>query len=201
MKRLIDIIFSLSGIVILFPVILIIMLCILFSMGLPIFFIQKRVGRSEEIFRLIKFRTMINIQKKETITSVTTSNDPRITKLGRFLRKSKIDELPGLFNVLIGHMSIVGPRPEVEEYISSLNEYEKIILSVRPGLTSPASIKFVNEEKILSHQKYPERFNKEFLYPEKTKLNIDYVNNYSIWGDIKIMLLTILKVIKNVFER
>jgi Sugar transferases involved in lipopolysaccharide synthesis len=98
-------------------------------------------------------------------------------------------------------MSIVGPRPEVEEYISSLNEYEKIILSVRPGLTSPASIKFVNEEKILSHQKYPERFNKEFLYPEKTKLNIDYVNNYSIWGDIKIMLLTVLKVIKNVFER
>tara|TARA_Y100000768_G_C23986803_1_gene689407 strand:+ start:3729 stop:4334 length:606 start_codon:yes stop_codon:yes gene_type:complete len=201
MKRIVDIILSFLAIVILSPLILIISFCIYISMGRPVFFVQKRIGKSKKAFKLIKFRSMVNIQKKETITNVTTRNDPRITKLGKFLRKSKIDEIPGLFNVLIGHMSIVGPRPEVEEYISSLKDDEKIILSLRPGLTSPASLKFINEEKILSYQNDPEAYNKEYLYPEKTRMNIDYVNNYSIYGDIKIILLTTIKVIKNVFKR
>ena len=201
MKRLIDIIFSITGIVTLSPLILITTLFIITSMGFPIFFLHERVGRYGKDFKLIKFRTMINLQKKENITSVTTKNDPRITRLGKLLRNSKIDEIPGLFNVLIGHMSIVGPRPEVKEYISKLNDQQKVILSVKPGLTSPASLKYINEETILSKQENPELYNKNNIFPDKINLNIDYVNNSNFLYDIIIMFQTVNKIIKNVLKK
>ncbi len=155
------------------------------------FFFQKRVGKNGKIFWLIKIRTMK--MDNELSTTITTLNDPRITKLGSFFRKYKLDELPQLFNVLFGDMSFVGPRPDVPGYADKLIESEKeIFLSVRPGITGPATIEYRNEEILLKDQKDPFTYNKEVIFPDKVRINIDYIKNWSFSSDLRYIYLTII---------
>lgn len=127
-------------------------------------------------------------------TFVTTAGDPRITKIGRLFRKTKIDELPQLINVLLGQMSFVGPRPDIPGFADKLQGEDRVILEVRPGITGPATLKFRDEEKILAKQDDPENYNKEVIFPEKVKLNKDYVRNYSFYKDLKYIWQTVFGV-------
>lgn len=154
------------------------------------FFLQKRVGRNGKIFNIIKIKTMK--PSSSNSSSVTTSKDSRITRLGRFWRKTKIDELPQLINVLKGDMSFVGPRPDVPGYADELKGADRVILSIRPGITGPASIAFKNEEEILSKQIDAQRYNDEVIYPQKVKLNLKYIEEWSLINDIKYIFKTIL---------
>ncbi len=130
-------------------------------------------------------------------TSTTTLCDPRITTLGKLFRKIKIDELPQLVNVLFGHMSLVGPRPDVPGFADRLKGDDRIILSVRPGITGPATINFRNEEKLLTKYGDFERYNREILFPQKVKLNRKYIENYTFWLDVKYIAVTILNIFKD----
>jgi lipopolysaccharide/colanic/teichoic acid biosynthesis glycosyltransferase len=127
----------------------------------------------------------------ESTTSVITANNPRITKIGRFLRKTKLDELPQLWNVLLGNMSFVGPRPDVPGFADKLQGEDRIVLSIRPGITGPASLAFRNEEELLAQQENPEQYNREIIWPEKVRINKEYIRNYSLWLDIKIIWKTV----------
>ncbi|MGM0452715.1 MAG: sugar transferase [Thermodesulfobacteriota bacterium] len=146
------------------------------------FFMQYRVGRHGRLFRVVKIRTMK--PDAGVNSSVTTCRDYRITRLGHFLRRTKIDELPQLFNVLAGQMSFVGPRPDVAGFADRLEGGNRAILSVRPGITGPATLKFCNEEQVLANADDPERYNREFIYPEKVRLNRSYVEKWSFWQDL-----------------
>jgi lipopolysaccharide/colanic/teichoic acid biosynthesis glycosyltransferase len=201
MKRLIDLLISLIMILLLSPLIFFVIILIKLLMGSPIFFIQNRIGINGVGFNIIKFRTMINNQHPKSFSNVTTSEDIRVTKLGKILRKTKIDEIPEFINVILGDMSIVGPRPEIPEYISKLNDKEKIILNVKPGITGPATLKYINEEEILSKQSNPEEYNEKNIYKDKISLNIDYVNKLSTIRDFKIMLLTFWSIITNAIKK
>ena len=154
------------------------------------FFTQVRVGRNGRLFRIIKIRTM----REETgvVTNVTTIDDPRITNIGRFLRRFKIDELPQLLNVLVGDMSLVGPRPDVPGLANLLEGSDRLLLSVRPGITGPASLKYRAEEALLAQQPDPERYNREVVYPDKVRLNVDYIRNYAFRRDIWYILQTLV---------
>jgi lipopolysaccharide/colanic/teichoic acid biosynthesis glycosyltransferase len=145
-------------------------------------FIQTRVGRYGKLFPLIKLKSMKNMPDIQT--SVTTDHDPRITVLGRFWRKTKIDELPQLINVLLGHMSCVGPRPDVPGFADQLQGDDRCILSVRPGITGPASLKYRHEEKLLVEQEDPEAFNARTIWPDKVRINREYVENFSFVRDM-----------------
>lgn len=160
----------------------------------PILFRQLRVGKNGKLFRLNKFRTMRVLKEAES-GSFDAGNSSRITPLGKFLRKTKLDELPQLFNVLAGDMSIVGPRPEVKQWTEVYPEKWAIVHSVRPGITDNASILFRNEEDILAASSNPTETYKTEILPKKLELYIDYVNNQSFLGDIKIILKTIYTVI------
>ena len=188
-------------ILLLSPLIFFVIILIKLLMGSPIFFIQNRIGINGVGFNIIKFRTMINNQHPKSFSNVTTSEDIRVTKLGKILRKTKIDEIPEFINVILGDMSIVGPRPEIPEYISKLNDKEKIILNVKPGITGPATLKYINEEEILSKQSNPEEYNEKNIYKDKISLNIDYVNKLSTIRDFKIMLLTFWSIITNAIKK
>ena len=161
------------------------------------FFTQARVGRHGRIFRVIKIRTMRLI--KGHYTTVTTDQDPRITPIGRFFRRTKIDELPQLFNVLLGRMSFVGPRPDVLGFADRLQGDDRIILTVRPGITGPATLKYRNEEKLLSQYENPEQYNQEVIFPDKLRINRAYVENYRFYKDINYILRTIIPM-KNEIE-
>lgn len=154
------------------------------------FFTQARVGRHGRVFRVIKIRTMSYVKRLNT--TVTTAQDPRITLLGHFFRRTKIDELPQLFNVLLGRMSLVGPRPDVPGFADRLQGDDRIILTVRPGITGPATLEYRNEEHLLAQQKNPERYNKEEIFPDKVRINREYVENYRFSDDIKYILRTIM---------
>lgn len=190
-KRLFDIIFSFIGIVILHPLFILVAISIKLDSSGPIFFRGKRVGCHGKLFKMYKFRTMVVNAEKLGGTS-TAENDPRITKVGRFIRKYKIDELPQLINILKGEMSIVGPRPEVEEYTCLYTEEEKIILSVLPGLTDYASIKLINLNKILTRSTDPDKDYKENIRPEKNRLRVEYATNHSLSGDFRIIIQTFM---------
>jgi len=125
-------------------------------------------------------------------TSITTKNDPRITSVGRFLRRFKLDELPQLINVLKGDMSFVGPRPDVPGFADKLKGKDRIILSIRPGITGPATLKYRNEEEILAKQPNPDKYNAEVIYPDKIRINREYVENYSFWKDMGYIIRTIV---------
>lgn len=153
------------------------------------FFTQERVGRGGKLFKVIKIRTMRD--SPSFVTTVTTKNDPRITALGEFFRRTKIDELPQLINVLCGDMSFVGPRPDVPGYADALSGEDRIILNVRPGITGPATLKYKNEEEILAKQSDPETYNAEIIFPDKVRLNREYVVNYNFRKDIGYILKTI----------
>ena len=191
MKRLFDITASLIGLIVLFPVFIIVSVLVKISSEGPVFFIQPRIGRCGRVFKMIKFRSMQIIQSSDSTISV--KGDLRITKFGAFLRKYKIDELPELWNVLKGEMSIVGPRPDVSGYADKLEGEDVLILELRPGITGPASLKYANEEEILALQEDPVRYNDEVIYPHKVKLNLDYYYNNNLWIDIKIIFATIFR--------
>lgn len=191
MKRLFDFISSAIGLIIFAPFFLIIYVLIRFKMpdGSPIFK-QKRVGKDARIFIMYKFRSM---SISHGGSSISVAGEARITELGKILRKYKLDELPGLWNVLKGDMSLVGPRPDVPGYADQLSGEERNILFLRPGITGPASIKYSNEEEILANVENPKKYNDEVIYPDKIKINLDYYNNHSLFGDLKIIINTIFR--------
>lgn len=154
------------------------------------FFNQDRVGKDGRMFQVIKIRTMREIPGM--YTTVTTGSDQRITSLGRFWRKTKIDELPQLINVLKGDMSFVGPRPDVPGYADKLEGKDRIVLTVRPGITGPATLKYRNEEELLAAQDDPERFNREVIWPDKVRINREYVENWSFWKDMVYIWRTVI---------
>ena len=188
-KRLFDIIFSLIGIVFLLPIFIVVTILIKIDSLGPIFFLQKRVGLNGGIFKIIKFRTM-RVNHNNSLT-ITVENDVRITRIGKILRKYKIDEIPELINVLIGDMSFVGPRPDVPGYADLLKGNNRNILKLRPGITSKASIKYANEEQLLLDQQDPIAYNNDVIFPDKVKMNLNYYENNNIWIDIKIIFATL----------
>jgi lipopolysaccharide/colanic/teichoic acid biosynthesis glycosyltransferase len=153
------------------------------------FFLQDRIGRNGQRFRIWKLRTMR--ENPYHNTSVTTQSDPRITRSGAFLRKTKWNELPQLINVLLGSMSFVGPRPEVPGFADKLEGDDRVILTVPPGITGPATLRFRHEEIVLDSVADPDAYNVDVLFPEKVELNREYVENYSIFKDIKYILMTV----------
>lgn len=192
MKRLIDFIISFTGLILLSPFLFFISILIKISSDGSILFVQERVGKNGILFKMIKFRTMYKDHNDNNTISV--KGDYRITKLGYFLRKYKIDELPELINVLYGDMSLVGPRPDVKGYADKLTGDDRKILKLRPGITGPASVKFINEELLLSKQENPKYYNDNVIYPEKVRINLDYFYNNSIWIDFKIIFATIFRI-------
>ena len=192
MKRLFDLITSFIGLVFLVPIFIIVSLLVKISSVGPVFFVQKRIGKNGKIFQMIKFRSMYVIQN--STSNISVKGDVRITKIGAFLRKLKLDELPELWNVLIGDMSLVGPRPDVCGYADNLIGEDRKILELRPGITGVASLKYYNEEDVLATQDKPLKFNDEVIYPDKVRLNLDYYHNNNLWIDIKIIFATIFRV-------
>ena len=192
MKRLFDFITSLIGIIVLAPIFIIVSLLVKISSVGPVFFVQKRIGKNGKLFQMIKFRSMTVIQSSNS--TISFKGDVRITKVGAFLRKFKLDELPELWNVLKGDMSLVGPRPDVCGYADNLIGEDRKILELRPGITGVASLKYYNEEDVLATQSNPLKFNDEVIYPDKVRLNLDYYYNNNLWIDIKIIFATIFRV-------
>lgn len=189
LKRVFDVAVSLIGIVVLWPVIFAGWIASAISTRANGFFIQKRVGLHGEMFSLLKLRSMRQVAG--VTTSVTSDKDVRITETGRVLRKLKIDELPQLFNVLAGQMSLVGPRPDVSGFADELEGDDRQVLSVRPGITGPASIAFRKEEEILAGVENPEAYNRNVIWPEKVRINKAYIRDYSLAQDLKYILQTI----------
>ena len=194
MIRLLDIIFSTLGIIILLPLFLIICLIIKADSKGGCFFIQERIGKGGKPFGILKFRTMRCGADADGLLTIGT-HDRRITRVGSFLRKTKIDELPQLWNVLKGEMSIVGPRPEVEKYVLLYTDEQRRVLSVRPGITDYASIEYVNENEILSQASDPDRAYIEKVMPHKIKLSMRYLEHYCVSEYLKIIFLTLKKII------
>jgi lipopolysaccharide/colanic/teichoic acid biosynthesis glycosyltransferase len=153
------------------------------------FFIQKRVGKDGKLFNVYKIKTMKKVDGVDT--TITSANDVRITKSGKFFRDTKIDELPQLFNVLVGDMSFVGPRPDVSGYADKLEDEDRVVLSIRPGITGPASLKYKNEEEILSKQANPKEYNDTVIWPDKVKINKEYIKNWSLKKDIEYIIKTV----------
>lgn len=195
LKSLFDIIFSLIGLVVLFPMFMLIAILIKLSSEGPVFFRGVRVGRFGRQFKIFKFRTMV-VDAEKFGGSSTADDDPRITQVGKFLRKYKIDELPQLINVLRGEMSFVGPRPEVQYYVDMFTEEEKAILSIRPGITDWASLWNPNEGALLAGSPDPEKMYMEEIRPEKIRLQLKYVKEHSSLIDLKIIFLTLNKIFK-----
>jgi len=192
--RFFDILFSTVGLILFFPIFLIISICIKIETRGPILYKQDRVGKNWKIFKLYKFRSMfINSDKKGLIT--VGNNDARITKVGKFIRRYKLDELPQLINVLIGNMSIVGPRPEVEKYVFKYTVEQKKVLSVKPGITDYASIVYKNENRELSEQKNPELYYITHIIPKKIELNNIFIQEPTLINYFKIIFLTLKEII------
>ncbi len=189
-KRLFDLLVSATGLLIISPLLALIAVSILIETGFPVLYRQIRVGRNCETFRILKFRTMVN--GAEAHGRLTVSGDSRVTSLGRYLRRYKLDELPQLINVLRGEMSLVGPRPEVPEFVEHYTPDDKmIVLSVRPGITDNSSIEFRDESALLSGSEDPRTRYIEQIMPVKLALYRDYVANRSMAGDIAIILKTV----------
>ena len=194
LKRIFDIILSLFGLIILLPFMLIIAIFIKLDSKGTIFFKQVRVTKNGREFKIFKYRTMRVGSDK--YSQITVGKDDRITKIGSFLRKYKLDEIPQLINVLIGDMSLVGPRPEVPKYVAFYTDEQKEILKVRAGITDYVSIEFSNENDLLALEEDPEKAYIEKVMPKKIELNKKYLSEISILTDIRIILLTIKKILK-----
>lgn len=194
-KRLFDFLFSFTGLLLLSLPFFFIALLIKVLMPGPVFFIQQRIGKQGKPFRLIKFRTM-KVASGKISGSFDAGDNSRITPLGRFLRKTKLDEIPQLINVLKGEMSIVGPRPEVQKWTEVYPEKWKIVHTVKPGITDNASIEFRNEEEILAKSDDPIKKYLEEILPRKLDLYINYVNNRSFIGDLRIIVKTLKAVLE-----
>jgi lipopolysaccharide/colanic/teichoic acid biosynthesis glycosyltransferase len=192
-KRVLDASLSLLGLIVLAPLFLICAVVIKFSSRGTVFFRQVRTGLEGEAFRLYKFRSMV-CRPPGQESLLTASDDPRVTPVGSWLRKTKIDELPQLINVLLGQMSLVGPRPEVHRYTDKYTREQRRILSVRPGITGLASVAFASEEQLLAGQVDKERFYVTTLMPLKIELELEYCRDISLWGDLRILLQTLFAI-------
>jgi len=195
MKRLFDIFSGLVGLFFLWPVFLVISMVILLADGRPIFFKQHRVGRYGRDFLLLKFRSMC-VQKEAEAGQFDAGSCSRITPVGKFLRRTKLDELPQLWNVLRGKMSIVGPRPEIRKWVEAYPKRWQEVLTVRPGITDPASICYRNEEVLLAEASDPEAEYREVILPQKLALYEEYVAHASFFGDIALIFKTIIVVVR-----
>jgi len=192
LKRAFDFSLSILGLFFLWWVILIAWLLASIDTKKNGFFLQERIGRHSTRFKIIKIRTMLN--SDFISTTVTSVDDSRITNLGKLFRKFKIDELPQLINIFLGHMSFVGPRPDLPGFADCLREDDQTILSVRPGITGPASIKYKDEELLLSKQSNPEEYNMKVIWPDKVKINKQYIEEYSFLNDLSYIWITIVGV-------
>lgn len=190
MKRIFDIAASVCGLIVLSPLFLILAVWIKLDSKGPIFYRQVRVGKNNKDFRIFKFRSMRAGSDKGSLVTIG-GRDPRITRSGHFIRKFKLDELPQLINVFVGDMSLVGPRPEVRHYVNYWTPEQMHVLDVRPGITDPASIKFRNENDLLDKAKNPEEYYINLIMQEKIRLYLEYVENHSLWYDIKLIFKTI----------
>jgi len=189
LKRTMDILVSIIVLTMLSWLILFCLLIAWIDTGISGIYRQERIGLAGKKFNLWKIRSMKNIVGYDT--TVTTKNDPRITRSGRFFRKTKIDELPQFVNVLCGDMSLVGPRPDVSGFADKLEGEDQIILTIRPGITGPASIYFKNEEELLASQEEPENYNYQVIWPKKIQLNKKYINEWSFSKDIYYIFRTV----------
>ena len=190
LKNSFDKTFALIGLLVLWPLLLLIALLIRVKMpdGAAIFR-QQRVGQHGKLFTMVKFRTMTTTHHG---SSISVAGESRITPLGAFLRKYKLDELPELWNILKGDMSFVGPRPDVPGYADKLIGKDRDILQLKPGITGPATLKYRNEEELLAQQPNPQQYNDEVIFPDKVRINLEYLQHRSFWGDIRIIIQTIL---------
>lgn len=188
-KRLFDVSVSFIGMLVLAPLFLLAALAVKTSSPGPLFFLQIRIGRNGRFFKICKFRTMV--MDSERHGTITTGTDSRITPVGRILRRLKLDEYPQLWNVLIGNMSFVGPRPDVPGYADKLDGHSRKILSLRPGITSPASIFFRNEEELLAKVADPQYVNDHVIWPKKVELNLEYLEKWSFWRDVGFIVITV----------
>ena len=198
LKWLFDKLASLFGLLFLSPVLLVVAILIKVKMPGPILFCQKRVGQYGKLFTVYKFRSMTvkaeaSVASRDSeATSIASTEQSRITPLGEKLRRYKLDELPELWNVLKGDMSFVGPRPDVPGYADQLQGEERDILKLKPGITGPASLKYRNEEELLASVANPAQYNDEVIFPDKVKLNLYYLKNYSFIKDIQMIVCTVL---------
>jgi lipopolysaccharide/colanic/teichoic acid biosynthesis glycosyltransferase len=196
-KRLFDIVASGFGLILLLPVFLVIVILIKVQMPGPVLFRQIRAGRFGKPFIINKFRTM---SPEHNGSSISVKGQSRITPLGAVLRKYKLDELPELWNVIIGEMSLVGPRPDVPEYAEKLTGEERKILDLRPGITGPASLKYAREEEILASVSDPKEYNDKVIWPDKVRINLKYYHNWSFSGDIIFISRTLFRYIHSKLE-
>lgn len=188
LKYILDRVTAFVGLLFLWPVLLIVAILIKIQMPGPVLFVQERVGKDGKLFRCHKFRSMI---VEHTGSSVSVAGESRITPLGAKLRKYKLDELPELWDVLIGNMSFVGPRPDVPGYADKLQGDDRIILSMRPGITGPATLKYRNEEELLATVDNPQHYNDTVIYPDKVRINRYYAEHYSFAKDLQIIICTV----------
>lgn len=196
-KRIFDLCSALLGLILLCPVYIVIAILIKLRMPGTVFFIQDRVGKDARLFKMIKFRSM---KTNHNGSKVSVKGENRITPLGATLRKYKLDELPELWNVLKGDMSLVGPRPDVPGYADQLQGEASQILKLKPGITGPASLKYRDEEELLAQVDDPQQYNDEVIYPDKVRINLKYLNEWSLVLDLRIIFCTILnKDLKNFY--
>lgn len=189
-KRLLDIVLSALGLIALWWLIILSAIVARLDTGKSGFFTQERIGQYGKPFKVYKIRTMRVVADNNT--TVTTRSDSRITPIGKVFRKLKIDELPQLYNVLIGEMSFVGPRPDVPGYANKLVGDDRIILNIKPGITGPATLAYRNEEELLNDVEDPVRYNDEVIYPDKVRINKEYIQEYSLMTDIRYIIRTVL---------
>lgn len=188
-KRMFDCAAAAIGLWLLFPVLLALSLLVKLSSPGPVLYRQERVGRGGKLFRIAKFRSMSEDADKRG-PAITSAGDHRVTALGRLLRRLKLDELPQLWNVLKGEMSLVGPRPEVPCYVESYSDSQRRVLEIRPGITDPGSILYRHEEQVLGDQPDPDRYYREVVLPDKLRLNLEYISNLSFSYDLSLLLRT-----------
>ena len=195
MIRFFDLFFSLVGLIVLFPLFIVIAVCIVLDSRVGVFFRQVRVGKNGNDFRLYKFRSMAKGADRKGLITVG-ENDSRVTRVGRFLRKYKLDELPQLLNVFCGDMSLVGPRPEVRKYVDLYTREQRKVLSVLPGITDYASIEYIDENRILGQASNPDKAYVELIMPDKIRYNMKYIDRRSVKEYFKIIFLTCIKIIR-----
>lgn len=193
-KRTFDLVAAGGGLIVLSPLFAVVALAVKLDSRGPVFFRQQRVGLNFRPFEMYKFRTMV-VDAPKLGGQLTVTGDPRVTKTGRWLRKLKIDELPQLINVVIGDMSLVGPRPEVARYVDQMHDAYREVLSVRPGITDLASVKYRDESEILAKAEDPEQAYVEQILPDKLAISRQYIREASLWLDLKIILQTLLRIV------
>lgn len=196
-KRLLDVLVAAGGLLVLSPLFAAVALAIWAADRGPVFYVQERVGLGGKTFGLWKFRSMrVGADRQGSL--VTVGGDPRVTRIGRWLRRFKIDELPQLLNVLRKEMSLVGPRPEVPRYVALYSPEQRAVLRLVPGITDPASVEFSREEEILRKAEDPERYYVEVVMPRKIELNLEYANRATVWTDLRMILRTLQVILETV---